>query len=249
MLGQEITRKLLFLLSCLILITLAYHCIQNYVRDGKEIEYIANNKYYDNEYQYINFLQTPVIVKKNDEILASCIYNTEGYKNFVVGGLGTKEEMCLEQFWYYPRNKDISLRGASGCVDFVGSKEWYNFFNQLNQTGQIDWKWRNDSTFFDDSLKCIEESSLMDNPDKLEKMFQTFYDSAKRTGFGPTGMEEHDAINVERMNTDDCSTTATTTTRPSKITTTGNLFNSADRNCFIISVMTFCFVLVRMFRY
>ena len=64
----------------------------------------------------------------------------------------------------------------------------------------------------------------------------------------PTGFENHGPIKVERMNTDECSTT---TTRPSKTTATftGDLFNSADRNAYIISVLTFCFLLVRMFRY
>jgi len=34
------------------------------VRDNKEIEYVANNKYYDFNYQYTNFLQKPVVIKK-----------------------------------------------------------------------------------------------------------------------------------------------------------------------------------------
>jgi len=34
------------------------------VRDNKEIEYVANNKYYDFNYQYTNFLQKPVVLKR-----------------------------------------------------------------------------------------------------------------------------------------------------------------------------------------
>lgn len=34
------------------------------VRNGKEIAYIANNKYYDFNYQYYNFLTNPVVVKR-----------------------------------------------------------------------------------------------------------------------------------------------------------------------------------------
>ena len=34
------------------------------IRDGKEIAYLANNKYYDFNYQYYNFLSTPVILKQ-----------------------------------------------------------------------------------------------------------------------------------------------------------------------------------------
>ena len=34
------------------------------VRNGREVEFIANNKYYDFNYQYINFLQKPVIMRR-----------------------------------------------------------------------------------------------------------------------------------------------------------------------------------------
>lgn len=34
------------------------------VRNGSEVEYIANNKYYDFNYQYVNFLQRPVTLKR-----------------------------------------------------------------------------------------------------------------------------------------------------------------------------------------
>jgi len=34
------------------------------VREDKEIEYVANNKYYDSNYQYTNFLQKPVVMKR-----------------------------------------------------------------------------------------------------------------------------------------------------------------------------------------
>jgi hypothetical protein len=33
------------------------------VRDGKEVAYLANNKYYNFNYQYYNFLTTPVTLK------------------------------------------------------------------------------------------------------------------------------------------------------------------------------------------
>lgn len=34
------------------------------VRDGKEVEYLTNNKFYDFNFQYTNFLNTPVTLKR-----------------------------------------------------------------------------------------------------------------------------------------------------------------------------------------
>ena len=33
------------------------------IRDGKEVSYLAKNKYYDFNYQYYNFLTNPVVMK------------------------------------------------------------------------------------------------------------------------------------------------------------------------------------------
>ncbi len=63
------------------------------VRDGKEVEFIANNKYYDSGYQYVNFLTKSVVLKVNDEILLSCVYNTINREDFTIGGPQTHDEM------------------------------------------------------------------------------------------------------------------------------------------------------------
>ena len=42
------------------------------VRDGKEVAYLANNKYYNFNYQYYNFLTTPVTLKK----VCSCVVHS-----------------------------------------------------------------------------------------------------------------------------------------------------------------------------
>ena len=40
--------------------------ISRVIRDGKELGYITNNRYYDFNYQYYNFLTTPMTLKKVD---------------------------------------------------------------------------------------------------------------------------------------------------------------------------------------
>ncbi len=37
-----------------------------------------------------------------------------------------------------------------------------------------------EDTFFEDSFKSIEDSDLVNDPVKLEKMFQDFYNNAER---------------------------------------------------------------------
>ena len=37
------------------------------IRDGKETAYLANNKHYNFNYQYYNFLTNPVTLKKVDD--------------------------------------------------------------------------------------------------------------------------------------------------------------------------------------
>jgi dopamine beta-monooxygenase len=70
------------------------------LRDNKEIEMISNNPYYDSNFQYVTFLQKNVVLKKGDQILTTCHYNTEDRAEYTMGGLGTYDEMCLNFIWY-----------------------------------------------------------------------------------------------------------------------------------------------------
>ncbi len=45
--------------------------------------------------QYVNYLQNPVKIKRDDELLLNCVYNSEYTDKFIFGGHGTNEEM-----WY-----------------------------------------------------------------------------------------------------------------------------------------------------
>ncbi|CAF1008830.1 unnamed protein product [Brachionus calyciflorus] len=63
------------------------------IRDGKEVAYLANNKFYDFNNQYYNFLNKPVTLKKGDEIVTKCVYGTNKKANFTYGGLATYNEM------------------------------------------------------------------------------------------------------------------------------------------------------------
>lgn len=192
------------------------------VRNGREIAHISNNKYYDNKYQYINYLQTPVVLKKDDELSLTCVYNTEYTDKFVLGGLGTTEEMCLDALWYYPRTTAIQ-----GCVDFPNGRQWFDFFDNLNKTGEIKWSFNgtyDEATFFENSFKDIEASPLITQSARLEKMLQDFYDNVNRTTYYDGRLEEHGPVRLIRMTEEPCTTTGSTVSP-----VTSNPFSNAAR--------------------
>jgi len=130
---------------------------------------------------------------------------------------------CLNAFWYYPRNEN-----EIGCLDLIGLDTWVSFFDNLNRTGQINWYWNNDDTFFEESFQRIEESNLVNDPVKLEKIFQDFYNSAPRESYNSNGgIDKHGPINVKRITKETCTDTASTTARPA---TTTNFFNGSTKN-------------------
>ena len=53
------------------------------VRDGKEIEYIYNNRYYNGNQQDFNYIK-PITLKKGDQIKLSCVYSSKNKNMFTV---------------------------------------------------------------------------------------------------------------------------------------------------------------------
>jgi hypothetical protein len=53
------------------------------------------------------------------------------------------------------------------------------------RTGEINWKINTVTyeNFFEDSMKAIENSTLVNRTDYLQKIFQDFYDNARRTEY------------------------------------------------------------------
>lgn len=189
------------------------------VKDNKEMTKIANNKYYNSNYQYNNWLPEPITMDMGDEISLSCVYNTEDRSQPTYAGLSTYEEMCFDFILYYPRHDELSQ--VFEVIDF---DQWYAFFDDLNKTGMIDWKFADDyQSFFEDSMKSIENSPLNDDPEKLENLFQTFIDGSKRTQYWP-GQKSSERVSrvlpkVERLTDTSCPQTTGSTTVVSKLTT------------------------------
>ncbi|GFG39856.1 hypothetical protein Cfor_08836, partial [Coptotermes formosanus] len=78
------------------------------IRDGVEQPPITSDNNYDFSYQEYRRLQNPVKVYPGDHLIAQCVYNSKGRTTITLGGLTTREEMCLVFALYYPR-VDMSL--------------------------------------------------------------------------------------------------------------------------------------------
>ncbi|KDR24478.1 MOXD1-like protein 2 [Zootermopsis nevadensis] len=78
------------------------------IREGVELPPITADNNYDFSYQEYRRLQNPVTVYPGDHLIAECVYNSEGRSTITLGGLTTREEMCLVFGLYYPRI-DLSL--------------------------------------------------------------------------------------------------------------------------------------------
>lgn len=170
------------------------------IRNKKEVEYIGNNKYYDFNYQYVNFLKKPVVMRRGDELSVNCIYSTLNRNRSVVSGLATHDEMCLDFLWYYPKSSTFN-----DCYDNFEFNSMLEFFDSMNKTGKINWQFERQN-FFRDSMRSVEESEMMKNPEYVQKLFQEYFDTSKRNlcSYGTGSCELYDAFKVERMPEDSC---------------------------------------------
>ncbi|XP_023703480.2 MOXD1 homolog 2 [Cryptotermes secundus] len=79
-----------------------------HLRRGEELPFVSVDDNYDYNHQVYRRLKKPVTVYPGDHLIAQCVYNSEGRTTITLGGLTTREEMCLVFAMYYPRI-DLSL--------------------------------------------------------------------------------------------------------------------------------------------
>jgi hypothetical protein len=117
-------------------------------RDGNELPLVEQDDNYDFNFQEVRHLPQEVIVKKGDDLIVECTYNTEELDDFTKGGLRTQEEMCLAFLSYYP---DINLRSCETRITETTNypyvtytnKQWSNvnerrtFQNDMSNAGLI----------------------------------------------------------------------------------------------------------------
>ncbi|EDV25403.1 uncharacterized protein TRIADDRAFT_55464 [Trichoplax adhaerens] len=99
-------------------------------RDGKELANLAHNPHYDFNYQDLMFYKQEIKIMPGDQLTTICGYNTEGRKKVTVGGIGTKDEMCLGFFLYYPKQE------MSVCLSYENYLHMVPYINALRAAGQ-----------------------------------------------------------------------------------------------------------------
>eukprot|EP00947_MAST-08B_sp_MAST-8B-sp1_P002487 g2487.t1 len=89
-----------------------------HVRGGQELDVLADEPYYDFDYQNGVAKNPYVTVKKGDMLKLTCTYNTQARTATTTGGLSSNEEMCLAYLFYYPRhsNFDFCAYGSSNMA-------------------------------------------------------------------------------------------------------------------------------------
>ncbi|PSN48981.1 MOXD1 2 protein [Blattella germanica] len=78
------------------------------IRNGIELPPITADENFDPNYQEFRRLLKPVNIRQGDHLIAECVYNSVGRSTITLGGLTSREEMCLVFGYYYPRI-DLSL--------------------------------------------------------------------------------------------------------------------------------------------
>jgi hypothetical protein len=93
-----------------------------HIRKGIELPMIAEDNYYDFNYQQSIPFEQEVKVLPGDDLITECQSNTMDRKDVTLGGGQSFKEMCMSFIFYYPK---ISLRTCAS------QPEMYAFYNSL----------------------------------------------------------------------------------------------------------------------
>ncbi|CAH1230127.1 MOXD1 [Branchiostoma lanceolatum] len=115
------------------------------VRNGVMQSYVGRDETYDFDLQEIRLLDPEVVVKEGDQLITKCTYKTTDRTQVTIGGLSTRQEMCLNFIQYYPRIKlgtcqtalDINQQATFFAVHYAGWEYPFPIYypaNMVNQT-------------------------------------------------------------------------------------------------------------------
>ncbi|XP_049539223.1 MOXD1 homolog 2-like [Anopheles darlingi] len=78
------------------------------VRGNAELQPIMHDTNIDPSYQDYRRLASPAKVLPGDSLVAECIYDSSSRKSITLGGMTTREEICLILTLYYPRQRELT---------------------------------------------------------------------------------------------------------------------------------------------
>ncbi|XP_052873204.1 MOXD1 homolog 2-like [Anopheles cruzii] len=78
------------------------------IRGHTELQPIMHDNNIDPSYQDYRRLVDPAQVLPGDSLVAECIYDSSSRKSITLGGMTTREEICLILTLYYPRQRELT---------------------------------------------------------------------------------------------------------------------------------------------
>jgi Copper type II ascorbate-dependent monooxygenase, C-terminal domain len=75
----------------------------SHVRNGREIDKIVEDNYYNHNYQEVRQLANETKILPGDYMILECGYNTMNLRKPTLGGYSLHEEICLSIVLYYPK--------------------------------------------------------------------------------------------------------------------------------------------------
>ncbi|EDV25405.1 expressed hypothetical protein [Trichoplax adhaerens] len=106
-----------------------YSIVTKHYRNGVELPEMLSNRHYDFNYQETSFLKKEVTFLPGDQLTLICTYNTAKRPKVTVGGIATRDEMCLAYLLYYPK-VDLSV-----CFSSNNYIHYLNYFQTLKEAG------------------------------------------------------------------------------------------------------------------
>uniref|UniRef100_A0A6A7G1R7 MOXD1 homolog 2-like n=2 Tax=Hirondellea gigas TaxID=1518452 RepID=A0A6A7G1R7_9CRUS len=89
-----------------------------HLRNGIELDPIAQDKNYDYNYLEYRLMKTPTTVMPGDDLISECRYNSLKRSAITLGGINTRDEMCLSYLFYWPRSS-LSLCHSKPSLNTV----------------------------------------------------------------------------------------------------------------------------------
>uniref|UniRef100_A0A182S8Y7 Copper type II ascorbate-dependent monooxygenase C-terminal domain-containing protein n=1 Tax=Anopheles maculatus TaxID=74869 RepID=A0A182S8Y7_9DIPT len=78
------------------------------IRGNQELQPIMRDTNIDPSYQDYRRLTVPTRVLPGDSLVAECIYDSSSRKSITLGGMTTREEICIILTLYYPRQRELT---------------------------------------------------------------------------------------------------------------------------------------------
>jgi len=104
-------------------------------RNGVELEPIQEDNNYDFDFQEQRYLPKERIIKSGDYLLTECVYDSRQRTRLTLGGLSSREEMCLSFLVYYPK---VQLTTCLSRLQYE-IMEQYNGHQAINFYSKLDW--------------------------------------------------------------------------------------------------------------